>query len=139
MCRLQSGISMLTENSRTEREFFEAIQICDLSAISSFKNDEARSASLFLVENWDFFKRCARAAAATSSHEVVINVMEIFLENSARPLEVGEIFALEAVAHGKRNLVSHILDFWLIHRNSFVSVASCSDSHHLRLPKAYRG
>ena len=74
--------------------------------------------------NWDFVKQCAKAAAGTGNVDVMKIVINIFMEKSSKPSEIGEIFSLETISTGKASMVTSLLQHWASTRSPFVSIIS---------------
>ena len=107
------------DSIRNEGEFFDAICRCDLKTLSEFCDDRSKTSSFV---NWEFVKRCAKAVTSSGSIDVLKVVVNTFCEESAKPSEVGEIFALETIASGRSSMVIGLLDHWVVTRDqSFVS------------------
>ena len=102
---------------RNELEFFDAICRHDSETISSFKEDSTKTSS-FSCDNWDFIKRCAKAVASTGNVDILKTVVNIFIGESAKPTEIGEIFALETISSGKPTMVTGLLQNWFITRTN---------------------
>ena len=118
--RLQScGISN-PECIRNESAFYDAICRCDLKTLSEFKDDTTKTSS-FTSGNWEFIKRCAKAVSSTGNVDVMKLVSNIFVAESAKASEIGEIFALETIASGRSAMVTGLLQHWAVTRTPFVS------------------
>ena len=114
------GLIIDPEVARNEGEFFDAICRCDSETLSAFKDDRSKTSS-FSCDNWDFIKRCAKAVASTGNVDILKIVVNIFIGESAKPTEIGEIFALETIASGKPTMVTGLLQNWVVTRTHFVS------------------
>ena len=119
-CRIGriQALSSNPESIRNEGEFFDAICRCDLETLSEFSNDPSRTSSFV---NWEFVKRCAKAVTSTGSIDVLKVVVSTFCRESAKPTEVGEIFALETIASGRSSMVVGLLHHWVVTRDPLVS------------------
>ena len=118
--RLHSTKPYNPECIRNEGLFYDAICHCDLKVLSEFKEDPTKTSS-FTSVNWDFVKRCAKAVAATGNVDVMKIVTNVFLGESEKPTEIGEIFALETINSGRPAMVVGLLHHWSITRNPLVS------------------
>ena len=89
-----------------------------METLSEFSNDPSKTSSFV---NWEFVKRCAKAVTSTGSIDVLKVVVNTCCGESAKPSEVGEIFALETIASGRSSMVVALLHHWGVTRNPLVS------------------
>ena len=120
--RVQTVSSINTENIRNEGEFFDAICRCDLDTLLLFKADANKTSSF---GNWDFVRRCAKAVTSTGNIDVLKVVVNIFITESPKPSEIGEIFALETISSGRPSLVTGLLQHWAASRTPYVRLKNC--------------
>ena len=109
---------MNPESIRNEGEFFDAICRCDLDLLVLFKADANKTSSF---GNWEFVRRCAKAVTSTGNIDVLKVVVNIFVAESPKPSEIGEIFALETISSGRPSLVTGLLQHWAASRTPYVS------------------
>ena len=116
--REQSSGPLSAEAQKAETEFCDAICRGDNEHIRSYTTDTSKNVSF--VTRWDFIQKCAKIVASTGNLSLLKDVLTVLLEVSVKPYEIGEAFAIEAIAAQRSELTVGLLKHWSIIRNEHV-------------------
>ena len=72
---------------------------------------------------------------STGNIDVLKVVVNVFITESPKPSEIGEILALETISSGRPSLVTGLLQHWAASRTPYVSLKNhiyCKISNHIK-------
>ena len=69
---------------------------------------------------WDFIQKCSRLAASNGCLELAKDVINVLVEFSIKPYDIGEAFVIDAIASNKIELTMELVKHWSVLRNDLV-------------------
>jgi len=103
------------EVEKAEGDFCDAICRGDNDHIRSFSKEKAHVST-----SWPFILKCAKLVASTGNLAILKDVVNALLEVAVKPYDIGEVFAIEAIAAQKSDLTVGLLQHWSIVRTQHI-------------------
>jgi len=117
--RLAPSGSVSPECQKAENEFCDAILTSDNEYIRSYLTDKTKPISF--LTRWDFIQRVSRLVASTGNVEIGKDVVTVLAEFSVKSYDIGELFAIDAIAANRVELTLGLIKHWQVIRSELIS------------------
>ena len=71
---------------------------------------------------WDFIQKCSRLTASNGCLEMAKDVVNVLVEFSVKPYDIGEVFVIDAISTNRIELTLGLVKHWSVIRNDLVRI-----------------